>query len=261
MFKILLYLSVFALNFLIVDVGFAQAPRCNERMQEYNYQDRCEQVTRSACEYNRRTGCYVPLNNPPGRCERRYDEFNNERQCLQRFPRGCEYRNGCWVERSNPPPRPVCEPRRGEYNNRNQCERLNPQGCRQVGRCWIPLEDRDPVPTPSTVMRAGQSLKPNQSIASPNNRYRLFYQGDNNLVLYGPRNQPLWASNTAGRANPSSLEMQGDGNLVIYNTSGSPIWASNTSGNAGAYLGLHNNGLTAIYLRSGRILKVLFRGE
>jgi hypothetical protein len=54
--------------------------------------------------------------------------------------------------------------------------------------------------------------------------YHLSWQGDGNLVLYGPPG-PIWASNTSG----ASLSFQGDGNLVIRNASGQAVWASDTA--------------------------------
>lgn len=54
----------------------------------------------------------------------------------------------------------------------------------------------------------------------------LAYQGDGNFVLYR-QGQPLWASNTAGRA-AGFVAMQGDGNLVAYDAAGVPYWATMT---------------------------------
>jgi hypothetical protein len=63
----------------------------------------------------------------------------------------------------------------------------------------------------------------------------LTFQTDGNLVLYGPGQTVLWASNTAKKG-ISRLTMQTDGNLVIYDNSSKPQWASGTQGNPGAYL-------------------------
>jgi len=63
----------------------------------------------------------------------------------------------------------------------------------------------------------------------------LTFQTDGNLVLYGPGQTVLWASNTAKKG-ISRLTMQSDGNLVIYGNDSKPKWASGTQGNAGAYL-------------------------
>lgn len=57
-------------------------------------------------------------------------------------------------------------------------------------------------------MQPGEVLLPGQSPASANGRYVLTYQGDGNLVLYGPVG-PLWDSQTAGRPVGVCL-MQGD---------------------------------------------------
>src|SRR5947209_4484669 len=63
-------------------------------------------------------------------------------------------------------------------------------------------------------MQPGEVLTQDQSITSANGQYTFVYQGDGNLVLYGPGGA-LWASNTGGRSVGECI-MQGDGNLVIY---------------------------------------------
>jgi hypothetical protein len=53
-------------------------------------------------------------------------------------------------------------------------------------------------------------------------------QGDGNLVIYGPKDRPVWA--TATDRNPGArLIVQDDGNVVIYRANGTPAWATNTS--------------------------------
>ena len=56
---------------------------------------------------------------------------------------------------------------------------------------------RGPVAT-GDDMQPGEVLNPGQSISSANGRYVFVYQGDGNLVLYGPAGA-LWASNTNGQ--------------------------------------------------------------
>lgn len=87
------------------------------------------------------------------------------------------------------------------------------------------------------------SLRKGEYLTSTNGKYNLIMQEDGNLVLY-QNNQPLWASNTAGRA-VSQCIMQSDGNLVIYGSNA--VWASNTVGNSGAYLILQDDGNAVIY--------------
>ena len=47
-------------------------------------------------------------------------------------------------------------------------------------------------------------------------------QIDGNVVLYGNRSNPLWATNTGGLITPREFIMQTDGNLVLYSTDGRP---------------------------------------
>jgi hypothetical protein len=89
-------------------------------------------------------------------------------------------------------------------------------------------------------MQAGETLQPqlsktNQSVGR-DQRGILTFQTDGNLVLYGPGQTVLWASNTGPKTGISRLTMQADGNLVIYNNSSKAVWSSGTSGNPGAYL-------------------------
>ncbi|WP_433153352.1 tyrosinase family protein [Actinomadura nitritigenes] len=106
---------------------------------------------------------------------------------------------------------------------------------------WLPVG-----PTPGAdTMTAGQVLLPGQGIRSTNGRYQLTYQGDGNLVLYGPAGA-MWASNTAD-SRPGACIMQGDGNLVIYAPGGQYIWDSATDGNPGARLIAQNDGNVVIY--------------
>jgi hypothetical protein len=98
-------------------------------------------------------------------------------------------------------------------------------------------------------MQPGEVLFPGQSISSANGRYTLVYQGDGNLVLYGPGGA-LWASNTNGQPVGVAI-MQGDGNLVIYGPGGTVVWASNTDGNPGARLVVQDDGNVVIYRTDG----------
>jgi tyrosinase len=99
-------------------------------------------------------------------------------------------------------------------------------------------------------MRPGEVLAANQWMRSANGRYELIYQGDGNLVLYGPGHLALWASNTDGEP-VGSCVMQGDGNLVIYSPGGVALWASDTDGHAGAALAVQDDGNVVIYAPSG----------
>jgi hypothetical protein len=82
-------------------------------------------------------------------------------------------------------------------------------------------------------------------------RFRFQLQGDNNLVLYGPRGA-MWARGQNSGANKAS--MQGDGNFVLYRPNGSgetAVWASGTAGHNGAFLVVQNDGNVVIYTPGG----------
>lgn len=84
-------------------------------------------------------------------------------------------------------------------------------------------------------MTPGQRLYPDTEVRA--NGAALRYQGDGNLVLYGPPGA-LWSSERFDA--PGYVEMQGDGNLVAYNASGVPYWASDTlAPGAGLYISRH----------------------
>ncbi len=98
----------------------------------------------------------------------------------------------------------------------------------------------------SDLLRAGESLKRGDYLTSLNGQYRLILQRDGNLVLYGPREQALWSSNTQGMPIEKCI-MQGDGNLVLYLSNGQPVWSSNTPRYPGAFLALQSDGNLVIF--------------
>jgi WD40 repeat protein len=103
------------------------------------------------------------------------------------------------------------------------------------------------APTEVGRLLPGQGLMAGRSIKSADGRFTLIIQGDGNLVLYGPDNQALWASNTNGHGNIWDVIMQGDGNLVVYDAHNHALWASNTNGKPGATLTVQNDGNVVIY--------------
>jgi hypothetical protein len=95
-------------------------------------------------------------------------------------------------------------------------------------------------------LNPGETLRRREYLTSANGRYKLVLQSDGNLVLYGPRNRPLWSSNTQGKAIEKCI-MQRDGNLVLYLYNGQPVWTSNTDRRPGSHLILQNDGNLVIY--------------
>jgi hypothetical protein len=92
------------------------------------------------------------------------------------------------------------------------------------------VQVQDWYTTTTIVLFDGKtSLKPGESIKSPNGKYSLEFQTDENLVLYsnkdGSRNAE-WASNTKD-SGANLAAFQTDGNVVVYNDD-KPIWDSNT---------------------------------
>jgi len=104
------------------------------------------------------------------------------------------------------------------------------------------------------------SLNANEFLSSSNGDYRLFMQGDGNLVLRDWRTMAaLWSSGTNG-SGAERLSMQGDGNLVLYTTGGEPVWATSTNGTAANRLTLNNNGSLGLYSDAGLVLVIFGDG-
>jgi uncharacterized protein YjbI with pentapeptide repeats len=109
------------------------------------------------------------------------------------------------------------------------------------------------LPGPSGTAPCTASTAP-WAIAS--GEYRLHWQGDGNLVVYGPgagSTGAVWAAGTNGTG--EDLCWQSDGNLVIY-SSGNAVWASDTAddqhgGEGGRLLTLSSNGSLQITDASG----------
>jgi hypothetical protein len=114
----------------------------------------------------------------------------------------------------------------------------------------------DPPPGPggppsgASTLEANGTLRANDSLVSSDGRFRLTYQGDGNLVLYGSEGA-LWATYTFDAAD--LVVMQGDGNLVMY-SGGRAVWSTGTHGNDGARLALQNDGNLVVYSASGAAL-------
>jgi hypothetical protein len=85
-------------------------------------------------------------------------------------------------------------------------------------------------------------------VHSPDGRFYLTMQTDQNFVLYGPSGA-LWATATNGTG-ASFAAFQGDGNFVLYTSGGVPVWSSGTNSHC-ANLAIQNDGNVVIYSPQG----------
>lgn len=109
---------------------------------------------------------------------------------------------------------------------------------------YVPTNDR-------LYGRDNHYLTAGDALVSSQNKYKLSYQGDGNLVIYGLSDgKAIWASNTDG--NPAwRTYMQPDGNFVIYKSDGNPIWASKTPNHSDSVIIMQDDGNLVIYDSSG----------
>ena len=105
------------------------------------------------------------------------------------------------------------------------------------------------TPTASRLV-AGSTMRSGQWLTSANGRYRLYMQGDSNLVVYDMVDgQALWWTG-ASAANGLAI-FQSDGNFVVYDGDNNPIWFTSTAGNPGAFMVLENDGNLVLYTAAG----------
>lgn len=144
--------------------------------------------------------------------------------------------------------------------------------CDQGAGAWDPLcikERKSKQRMPDSVRRNGDRIfagaasagdvfngfQPNLVkggwLMSQNGRYGLTFQGDGNLVAYGPKNKVLWQSGTGGHPQ-ANLNFQKDGNVVISDADGSVLWHSGTWGNPGATFVVQNDGNAVVYSAAGK---------
>ncbi|MDP4207459.1 MAG: hypothetical protein Q8928_01465 [Bacteroidota bacterium] len=99
---------------------------------------------------------------------------------------------------------------------------------------------------PSRVDKPTEWAPNTTVLVSPNQQYRLSYQGDGNLVVYDKSNKPLWNSQTNGKT-PNKLVFQGDGNLVLYGANNDVHWAAYCHNKGGKSLRLNNEGSLSVW--------------
>lgn len=103
----------------------------------------------------------------------------------------------------------------------------------------------------ASSLSVNQQLTSNQHLESDNGSFRLYMQGDGNLVLRDWSTQSsLWSSGTHGQGGIRA-KFQSDGNLVIRNSKGSAVWASGSAKSGGTRLVMQNDGNLVIYTSSG----------
>jgi hypothetical protein len=104
----------------------------------------------------------------------------------------------------------------------------------------------------ASSLSVNQELRSDQYLASDNGKFRLYMQGDGNLVLrdWATRNS-LWSSGTHGKGG-IRVKMQSDGNLVMRNRSGSAVWSSKTAKSGAIKLVMQDDGNLVLYTSSNR---------
>ncbi|NVJ62264.1 MAG: hypothetical protein HWE27_17890 [Gammaproteobacteria bacterium] len=101
------------------------------------------------------------------------------------------------------------------------------------------------TPTRTNSLQPDQTMNFGDRLTSTNGNYRLYFQGDGNLVLRDTGGNAIWASGTHNRGGDRFV-FQDDGNLVIY-ANGNPLWASDTDNQNPDRLVLNDNGSLVLY--------------
>lgn len=112
----------------------------------------------------------------------------------------------------------------------------------------VPISPKAPAAT--NTLESGQWLEVGKYLQSNNGRFRLYMQGDGNLVLYdeAQNHKALWASGTNGKPGARAA-MQGDGNLVVYSGS-TGVWSTKTNGWNSARVVIQDDGNMVVYAGS-----------
>lgn len=97
----------------------------------------------------------------------------------------------------------------------------------------------------ASSLASGARLQPNDSLVSPNGRYRLVMQPTGNLVLeVASSGEPIWSTGLGGHAGAYAV-MQQNGNLSVYPKTvrfSGPIFQTYTYAHPGATLEVLDNG-------------------
>ncbi len=107
------------------------------------------------------------------------------------------------------------------------------------------------TPTSTNSLQIGKQLGLNQYLSSSNGTYRLYLQGDGNVVLRNMQTaSALWSSSTANKGGVR-LVLQSNGNLVLYSSSNAVVWSSASDGKGANYLIVQNDGNAALVNSGG----------
>jgi hypothetical protein len=110
------------------------------------------------------------------------------------------------------------------------------------------------APTAGNSLQTGQELGLNQFRTSSNGQYRLYLQGDGNVVLRKLADgQAIWSNNTAGKGGVR-LTLQSDSNLVLYTAAGVAVWASGSNGSGATHLIVQSDGNLVLATGSGNVV-------
>ncbi len=118
----------------------------------------------------------------------------------------------------------------------------------------------DDADIPNSLL-ADTDLNGGDRLQSPNDAFRLYLQGDGNLVLRdNETGESLWSSGTQGTG-AMRLRLQGDGNLVLRTAGGSAVWSTSTEGSGSNRLQLNNDGMLALYAGDAVVWSVNAEGD
>ena len=100
-------------------------------------------------------------------------------------------------------------------------------------------------------LNINEQLLANQYLQSNNGSYKLYMQGDGNLVLRNAASSAIWSSKTNGKG-AVRLTMQSDGNLVLYTSASKAVWATGTNGKGANRATLRDDGNFVLYTASNQ---------
>lgn len=103
--------------------------------------------------------------------------------------------------------------------------------------------------TTRSTLGNGETLKPGNSLWSPDGSVEFKVQVDGKIAVYWG-GQCRWQSSVNQRNDLTGLVMQEDGNLVLYVTGGVAIWQANTADKTAGkthMLAVQNDGNVVVY--------------